>query len=304
MIAGCGILTGSLPPGVEIRSIDAAGRTWTCAIHAPVIASERPSPLVVVLHGTAGDGPSALVDNHWIEKSDDAGFIVAAPTALPDRPGDPPSFLGNPTFWNAGPWWRDSPRQLIDDIAFFRALLAEIRATYAIDPARIFVAGHSSGGAMAFRLAAELSDQFAAVAVVSSPCWETDPHPAFPIPTLLIAGTADPLVPFFGGEATTPWGTRFSPAVADTIARWSGALGCTPDPVAQSTIDPITILRFAPPNAPAVFTVIEIAGQGHGWPGGAVSGLSGLGEGPATDAFDATDAAWQFFAGHPRPPGL
>lgn len=300
-MAGCDLLSGPIPDGIQLLTIDAAGHTWTCAIHAPASATDIARPLVIVLHGTGGSGPAALADNHWISASDTNGFIVAAPTALPDRPDDSPSFIGNPTFWNAGPWWRDSPRQQIDDLNYFRALFAELRRTYPIDPARIFVAGHSSGGAMAFKLATELADQIAAVVIDSSPCWEQDPHPAFPIPTLLIAGTADPLVPFLGGEASTPWGTRFSPPVADTIARWSAALGCNPDPASQQTIDTVTTIQFAPPSADVIFTVIEITGQGHGWPGGMVSGLALLGLGPRTNVLDATSTAWQFFANHPRP---
>ncbi len=300
-LTGCGLFSSAPPSGVELHSINAAGHTWTYAIHAPDTPTVIARPLVIVLHGTGGNGPDALFDDHWIAKSDEANFIAVAPTALPDRPDDPPSFLGNPTFWNAGPWWRDSPRQQIDDLAFFRALLAELQQSYAIDPARIFIAGHSSGGAMAFRLASEMTEQFAAIAIVSSPCWEQAPHPAFSIPTLLFAGTADPLVPFLGGEVSTPWGTRFSPPIADTIARWSEALGCNSTPASQQTIDAVTTLQFAPQNAAPIFTVVEITGQGHGWPGGISNGLAALGEGPSISALDATATAWQFFADHPRP---
>lgn len=301
---GCGLLQGPIPAGVEVFTINAANYTWDYAIHVPATPSDALLPLVVVLHGTGGSGPAALGDNHWVETSDSGGFIVVAPTALPDRPDEPPNFFGNPTFWNAGPWWRDSPRQSIDDVAFFRALLAEIRRKHAIDPARICVAGHSSGGSMAFRLAAELADQLAAVTIVASPCWEQDPHPVSPIPTLLIAGTADPLVPFLGGRVSTLWGTRNSPSVAETVARWASALGCDPAPISQVTSDALTTIQFAPAGGEPLFSVIEIAGQGHGWPGGAFAGLAAFGEGPSTNAIDATDLAWHFFVDHPRPAGL
>ncbi len=303
LFTGCDFFHISSIANLEYRTLEAAGHTWSYAIYSPTTpnALSTPQALVLVLHGTGGNGPDALAQNHWLEKSDAAGFVVVAPTGLPDRPGEPPDFFTNPTSWNAGPGWHESPRQQIDDLVFFDALLTEVRQTRLIDPRRIFVAGHSNGGAMAFRLATHFADTFAAVAVAASPCWETDPRPARPIPTLLIAGTADPIAPFDGGESSTPWGHRLNPSVAETIKIWSAALGCLPDPISSDIAGPLTTINYGRSPDTPIFTVIEITGHGHGWPGAAYPGLSAIGLGPITDALSATDAAWNFFVAHRIP---
>ena len=74
---------------------------------------------------------------------------------------------------------------------------------------------------MTFRLGAELSDRFAALAPVASHCWITDPEAGRALPTLFIIGTEDQLVPLAGGESTLPWGRRTTPPVAETLSRWA-----------------------------------------------------------------------------------
>lgn len=304
LLAGCDVNRNSSSANLEHHTLEAAGYSWSYAIYSPTTPDSLSTPraLVVVLHGTGGNGPDALAQNHWLEKSDAGGFVVVAPTGLPDRPGEPPDFFTNPTSWNAGPGWRDRPRQQVDDLAFFEALIAEVRQTRPVDPRRIFVAGHSNGGAMAFRLASHFADTFAAIAVAASPCWESDPQPARPIPTLLMAGTADPIAPFDGGASSSPWGRRINPSVAETLSIWSAGLGCLPDPISREIAGPLTTIKYGRDPDTPIFTVIEIAGQGHAWPGAALPGLTAIGLGPVTDVFNATDAAWSFFDAHPIGP--
>ena len=56
----------------------------------------------------------------------------------------------------------------MDDVAFLTLLVADVAKAYAVDPNRVYAAGHSNGGIMALRLACEASDVFAAVGVQSS----------------------------------------------------------------------------------------------------------------------------------------
>ena len=55
----------------------------------------------------------------------------------------------------------------VDDVAFARALVAQVSTTACIDPKRVYATGFSMGGGMAHYLACHAADVFAAVAPAS-----------------------------------------------------------------------------------------------------------------------------------------
>ena len=84
------------------------------------------------------------------------------------------------------------------DVRFISDLIDTLRATYNIDPARIYANGLSNGGGMAFVLSCTLSDRIAAVGMVAAAqllpwSWCTDPRP---VPMIAFHGTDDPAVPY------------------------------------------------------------------------------------------------------------
>lgn len=279
------------------QTLSAAGRTWALHI-APANADTSGTPLrplVLVLHGTGGDGATYLSKNHWIESAATNGFIALAPDAPTMRPDQPPDFFLNPRVWNVGPLVEGTPRAAIDDLAFFDALIDFAVDTMNVDPARIFVAGHSNGASMAFRLAALRSDRIAAIAAVSGLCWETNPAPHRRVPTLFIVGTADPLVPLDGGTQQLPWGSRTTPPVRDSLAAWAAAIGCTSAPALISDIGGVRREAYSACVGGIEFDAIYVEGQGHAWPGGLRLPLPERIIGPSRDIFDATQAATEFF---------
>ncbi len=54
-----------------------------------------------------------------------------------------------------------------DDSGFLRQLIINLTAQYDVNPKQVFVAGFSSGGQMAHRVAVEISDLVAAVVIGS-----------------------------------------------------------------------------------------------------------------------------------------
>jgi polyhydroxybutyrate depolymerase len=147
---------------------------------------------------------------------------------------------------------------------------------------------------MTFRLGAELSERFAALAPVASHPWIKDPKPARPLPTLYVIGTDDPLVPVKGGVSVTPWGKRTTPPVADSLARWAKALGCPEGPKTVRDRDGVKVVEYGPGKDGVKLTAYYIAGQGHNWPGGKDLLPPRL-VGPSSDKVNATDLIWQFF---------
>lgn len=279
----------------EQVSLSVDGREWTYTLCRPTSHDEaQPAPLVVVLHGSGEDGRVPLDCNGWGAAAETWGFIVAAPDALPVRPDQPPDFLTNPRMWNSGQPLPGDARGAIDDVLFFDALLADIAGRVAIDGQCVYVVGHSGGGSMAFRLAAERSQRIARIAVVAGFWWLDSPQPAVPVSTLYIIGTADRLAPLEGGTQGILWLQRTTPPVLENLARWADALGCDTEPAVISESAELRTLAYDGCAGAVSFRAVFIAGQGHVWPGGSPY-LPEWITGPATDRLDATEACCTFF---------
>ena len=92
--------------------------------------------------------------------------------------------------WNAGSCCGGNKQ---DDVKFFRDMVAKASADLCIDQKRVYVSGHSNGGAMTYRLACEAADIFAAVAPVCG--WLTvSCKPSRPVPVLAIRSLNDSTV--------------------------------------------------------------------------------------------------------------
>ena len=100
---------------------------------------------------------------------------------------------------------------------------------YHVDPAKVYVLGHSNGGAMAMKLACVASDRFTAIASLAgiAPVQEADcPASAEPISVLAMHGTADDVVLYTG--STVPRSPPLSayPSAPEAARRFASRLGC------------------------------------------------------------------------------
>jgi polyhydroxybutyrate depolymerase len=295
--------TDPLTPGRHNLAVTAAGHEWAVAVHVPKgYDPARPVPLVLILHGAAGNGPMYLDKNNWADKADRETFVAVAPTGLPPRPARPANFVTNPAIWNTGQVRPGLPRAKIDDVAFVRTLLDGLSKRLNVDAKRVYVVGHSNGAGLAFRLGAELSGRFAAVAAYAGYCFVDDPKPEHPRPTLFLVGTEDPFTPLAGGGVRPPWGLlRAIPPVGEMLAAWAKGLGCPGEPKTVRDKDGVKVVRYGPGQGGAELEAWYIQGQGHNWPGGKEGGLPERLLGPQADTVNATDVIWDFFKGHPMP---
>lgn len=206
----------------------------------------RPAPAIVVLHGGVTVPSRMRRVTHFTLHEE--GWAEVYPVALGDR-------------WGAG------------DLAFLEALIERLSAEGLIDPARVFFAGASDGGALVLRLVCEAPGLVAGAAVVSMSLPEgPDCAGGPPVPLMLFNGTADPVVPFAGGDV--PGIGRVLPA-RETAARLARRNGC-------GAFDEIAITDHYPGDGTratlhayrgcsAAFRHYVIEGGGHTWPGNRVS---------------------------------
>jgi len=148
------------------------------------------APVVLVLHGYGGDGPSQI---DWFGLGSIDGAHVIAPDGTLDKTGR--------RFWNATEACCDFESRRVDDVKYLLSLIDDIAARHAVDRARVYAVGLSNGGAMALRLACEASDKIAAVVSIAAPWSETaECKPSQPVAMRQLHGTADRVVPFAGGS--------------------------------------------------------------------------------------------------------
>lgn len=177
-----------------------------------------PAALVVALHGYTGDAEGVLDFFGLRALADQRGFVVAAPQGTTDSEGR--------RFWNASHACYDFEDSAVDDSDYLGSVITTLISTQGIDPARVYVAGHSNGGFMAHRLACEQADKVAAIASLAGAMDVGDAcAPARPVSVLQIHGTSDDTVSYEGGEIN---GTSYTSA-AKTVAVWRRADRCGAD---------------------------------------------------------------------------
>lgn len=283
----------------QLRALPHDGIERSYLVHLPAAPpAEGPLALVVVLHGGGGSGESAARQTGFSDESDRRGFIVAYPNGT-DRRRPLLNARGRPGLltWNAGLCCGFAMENRIDDVGFIRAMVAELAGAYPIDRRRIYAAGLSNGGMMAYRLGCEAADLFVAVGVVAGALTVRPCVPAAPVSLIHIHGSADENVPIDGGVGRrSSTRTRYPPLTA-SIATWVDANRCAQPPRQTRAPSGVQTLEYLDCRGGSAIALYVIAGGGHSWPGG--QRLLATLDAPSP-ALAATPAIWQFFAAHPR----
>jgi polyhydroxybutyrate depolymerase len=274
---------GSADPSGTVlhEQIRSGGRVREYRLFVPDgLSSTRRVAVVFVLHGGGGSADQVARNTRFDAQASSAGFLAVYPEGLGRS-------------WNAGAICCGLAQRLdVDDVAFVGRLLDRLESRYRVDRRRVYAAGHSNGGMLAYRLACELAGRFAAVgavgsALVTSPC-----SPSRAVSLIHIHGLEDDRVPIEGGEGVSG---RVWPPVAEGIALWRDADRCG----AESSLRRRGAVRERTWGDCARGTAVRlttIAGAGHSWPGG----TRGLPGDPPSPALDATASLWAFFAAHPQ----
>jgi polyhydroxybutyrate depolymerase len=241
---------------------------------------KKPIPLVIILHGFGAGGYAQAAFFNMTKLVEEKKFLLVAPDGTPDKSGR--------RFWNAVPECCDFDRKGIDDVKFITGLVDEIATRWNVDRKRIFLLGHSNGGAMSYRLACDAAPKFAAAVTLAPPFYNdtTKCNPSEPVAIRHMHGTKDETVPYEGGSGFPP--------VQQTIAAWAKWNGCAaPD----TTAAPLDIDQ----------KVVGAETKVTRWTGCKPNGDTELWtmEGSTHIPFDLSPELpariWAFFEAHPKP---
>jgi poly(3-hydroxybutyrate) depolymerase len=172
--------------GTSTVNLQSGGMNRSYLLHIPPgYDGTKPLPLVFDVHGYTSFASEQLMRSKWDQMADKEGFVLIDPEGVNKS-------------WNAGSCCGGNSQ---DDVKYFRDVVAKATAELCIDKKRVYVSGHSNGGAMTYRLACEAADIFAAVAPVCGWMTVSNCNPARPIPVLAIRGLNDGTVKISGADA-------------------------------------------------------------------------------------------------------
>lgn len=275
-------------PCTATGSLEHGGRSRTYLYHLPP-GLRAGAPLVIALHGRLGQGSSQAKLTGLDAVADTAGFIVVYPDGVRNS-------------WADGRGVTPADQAGVDDVGFLTALADSLVQRFEASAHHVFVTGMSNGGMMAYRLACDRADRFAAVATVGALMPKTLAArcaPSRPVPLLSFCGTDDPLIPIEGGETDDGRGDLLS--AEQSRQTWARLDGCVTEPILtwEPDVDPQDGTRVrnetqgtCREGAEVRLSIIE--GGGHTWPGG----WQYLGErsiGRTSRDVNASHALWEFF---------
>lgn len=223
--------------------------------------------LLFIMHGSGGNGKQIMKATGKLEAiASNENLLIVYPD-------------GYKNYWNE---CRKSSTALantqnINENAFFNEMIGYFKKSYGISEKKVFAAGFSGGGHMAYKLALTMPQKIRAItAIVAnqpdsaySDCMEAK----MAVPVLIINGTLDATNPYAGGEMFVN-GNSFGVvrSTENTFHYWAGLAGYSGEPVKKTLpdIDPadnkiIESYTFKEQNKPEI-TLLKVVGGKHDYP--------------------------------------
>lgn len=211
-------------------------------------------PVVFVFHGGFGNAESVVRQSELDDLQRAAGHVLVYPN-------------GFRRSWNVGPCCGPAKTHDIDELAFFDAMLNDLKKLTTVDAARVYATGFSNGAMLTYHLACHRSEKLAAVVPVSgtmrgelSAC-----RPSRAVPLLHLHGAEDEWAPINGGYGKRKKAGKLRP-MGEVIDFWGKTYQCTEkNQIVLRNISGCS--RFSKCLTGSTVTFCAIEGLGHQWPG-------------------------------------
>lgn len=215
----------SAPPTTAVDGPAFADRPYDVFVPSGYDAA-TPAPLVILLHGYGASGTIQELYLGLQPHAEERGFLYVHPDGTPNAIEQ--------RAWNATDACCDRT-QAIDDSSYITFIIDQVSATYNVDPARIYLVGHSNGGFMSYRMSCDHADRIAAIVSLAGATFLDASRcaPSEPVSVLQIHGTDDGTIQYEGGS--TPLGEY--PSAAETVANWATYNGCATSTEPLGTAD-------------------------------------------------------------------
>ncbi|MDH3992572.1 MAG: polyhydroxybutyrate depolymerase [Gammaproteobacteria bacterium] len=284
-----------LPGVVERGTLEYDGRRREWLAYIPEAIDEKPA-LLLLLRGSKHSGEQMRTGSFYSFDylAEQKGFIAVYPSGFEGHWNDCRASAGF------------SANTLdIDDVGFLRALAGTLVSLYGADPNRIYAAGVSNGGHMAYRLGFEAPDLVKGIGAIAAnlpvegnfACEASGEAVA----TIIINGTGDPVNPYQGGIVDL-FGDTSRGAVQSagaSVAYWAELAGYSADPEVHKWPDrdpgdgtSVRSERWQGAGKPPV-QLVTVEGGGHGIPHPDYSGPRILGR--PSHEFNTAQILWAFF---------
>jgi polyhydroxybutyrate depolymerase len=234
----------------------------------PQYDGKTPLPLVFALHQIGGDTATFAKITGFNEKADAEGFFVVYPQGLNNS-------------WNAGSCCPPSSQQKIDDAGFINMLLVKLKSQLPVNNSRVYATGVSNGGMLAYRLACDFPEDFAAIASIAGTSVVEGCNATRPVSVLEVHGTADEVVPY--NNTTHSESALPVPPAVDAISYWAQH-DRTVSVQRQQGEGNLTVTTYSGGSDGTEVVLYTRNGGKHAWP----------------TEIPTTDFIWRFFELHPR----
>lgn len=267
------------------KSVQVDGQEREYLLYLPSnFEATSPLPVVLVFHGGGGNAEATVEITGFNHQADESGFVVVYPNGS--------GRLENSLLtWNGGYCCGYAMENEVDDVAFVRALIDDLNATFPLDRRRIYATGVSNGGILAYYLACELSDRIAAIGAVSGTHNLTDCQPERPVPVIHFHGTDDQNILYEGGYGPRSLTEVDYASVSHTVGFWVDHNGCQGQP-SEEQFGRIFHTVYAECRGSSAVELYTIHDGGHAWPGGRKPRPRAD---EPTQEISATELLWAFF---------
>ncbi len=283
------------PPGAQFVAARYAGPSGarTYRLYVPSGYDGREVPLVVMLHGgtqSAGDFAAGTLMNELAERD---VFLVAYPEQA--------TAANSMRYWN---WFQPEHQATgAGEPSIIAGITLKIMGEYAVEAARVYIAGFSAGGAMAAVMAATYPDLYAAAGIHSGLAYGA----AHDLPSAYAAmskGPATrtwrpargvPLIVFHGDRDSIVGHVNAESLVADTLGTIGSGAVRSQERGRAPAGHAYTRTIYKNPGGRTLAEQWSIHDAGHAWSGGSSRGSYTDARGP-----DASAEMIRFFSEQPE----